>query len=572
MSKAARQWDGDTGLVVVLAGLASVVAFLIYFRNGDILLFGDAVAHINIARRVFDSRTPGLLQLGTVWLPLPHLLMIPFVVPDSAWRTGIGGSLPSMAAYVFSVLGIFRLVRGAGLGRMTAWLAAAIFGLNPNLLYLQSTAMTETLYLALFVWAVVYFAEFWRNRDTGDWGVAAKHALWKCGACLLGACLTRYDGWFVAAAMAGLLAFLGIATRRDWKAAGWFLLLAWSGPVLWLTYNAVVYKNALEFANGPYSAKAIEQRVAVPGFPHPGTASLSVAGTYFLKAGQLTVAERNWGRWWLGLAVAGSLAIFLFAHAPREASARDQRPARPPMALLLLWLPLPFYMLSVAYGSVPIFTPVWWPFSLYNVRYGIQLLPVLAVFLAVAAGALVSRCGDKRIRIAVAGAAVAFVAASYFGVWRAQPVCFREACVNSRARIQLERSVAEQLRRLPASATLLMYTGEHVGALQNAGIPLARTINEGNHRAWMQPSDPDGLWERALADPGKYADFAVAFESDPVWKAVHDRGLPALTIIAVNGQKRATIYETRQVPKRSSVTMQVNWARKVAAEAGFLWR
>jgi hypothetical protein len=258
MSKAARQWDGDTGLVVVLAGLASVVAFLIYFRNGDILLFGDAVAHINIARRVFDSRTPGLLQLGTVWLPLPHLLMIPFVVPDSAWRTGIGGSLPSMAAYVFSVLGIFRLVRGAGLGRMTAWLAAAIFGLNPNLLYLQSTAMTET----------------------------------KCGACLLGACLTRYDGWFVAAAMAGLLAFLGIATRRDWKAAGWFLLLAWSGPVLWLTYNAVVYKNALEFANGPYSAKAIEQRVAVPGFPHPGTASLSVAGTYF---GDFPVCPRSKG-------------------------------------------------------------------------------------------------------------------------------------------------------------------------------------------------------------------------------------------------------------------------------------
>ena len=69
------------------------------------------MAHINIARRVFDSRTPGLLQLGTVWLPLPHLLMIPFLLSDWMWQTGVGGSIPSMIGYVFGVAGIFRLVR-----------------------------------------------------------------------------------------------------------------------------------------------------------------------------------------------------------------------------------------------------------------------------------------------------------------------------------------------------------------------------------------------------------------------------------------------------------------------------
>src|SRR6201993_5257135 len=105
------RWDYETAWVAVLASFASVIAFLIYFRNGDILLFGDAVAHINIARRVFDSRTPGLLQLGTVWLPLPHLLMIPFLISNWAWRTGLGGAIVSMMAYVFSIVGIFRLVR-----------------------------------------------------------------------------------------------------------------------------------------------------------------------------------------------------------------------------------------------------------------------------------------------------------------------------------------------------------------------------------------------------------------------------------------------------------------------------
>ena len=90
--------------------------------TGEVLLYGDAIAHINIARRVFDSRTPGLLQLGTVWLPLPHLLMIPFIVSMKMWRTGAGGSIPSMAAYVFGVIGIFRLTRGALAGNLDAGL------------------------------------------------------------------------------------------------------------------------------------------------------------------------------------------------------------------------------------------------------------------------------------------------------------------------------------------------------------------------------------------------------------------------------------------------------------------
>ena len=72
---------------------------LLLSRHGEVLLYGDAVAHINIARRVFDSKTPGLLQLGTVWLPLPHLLMFPFIISNEMWQSGSGGSIPSMAAY-----------------------------------------------------------------------------------------------------------------------------------------------------------------------------------------------------------------------------------------------------------------------------------------------------------------------------------------------------------------------------------------------------------------------------------------------------------------------------------------
>src|SRR6202011_4233707 len=112
-ASASSHWDYEVRLLAWLAVCVSVFSFLFYFRRGDVLLYGDAIAHINIARRVFDSKAPGLLQLGTVWLPLPHLLMIPFLFSNWMWNSGVGGSIPSMAAYVFGTLGIFRLVRSA---------------------------------------------------------------------------------------------------------------------------------------------------------------------------------------------------------------------------------------------------------------------------------------------------------------------------------------------------------------------------------------------------------------------------------------------------------------------------
>src|SRR6266576_2426663 len=135
--------DPDIFLVAQLAATISIASFFYYLRKSDLLLYGDAVAHINIARRVFDSRTPGPLQLGTVWLPLPHLLMIPFVASKWMWQTGIGGSLPSMIAYVLSTVGIFRLVRDTlrteakedYAARAAGWVAAFSFAANPNLIY-----------------------------------------------------------------------------------------------------------------------------------------------------------------------------------------------------------------------------------------------------------------------------------------------------------------------------------------------------------------------------------------------------------------------------------------------------
>ena len=548
-------WDSEVRLLAWLATCVSVFSFLFYFQHGDVLLYGDAVAHINIARRVFDSKTPGLLQLGTVWLPLPHLLMIPFLLSGEMWRRGVGGSIPSMVAYVFGVIGVFRLVRGAFRSDVqpdrpasfAAWTAAVVFAANPNLIYLQTTAMGESLYLALFIWAVVFFNEYMR----GD----AK-ALTKCGLCIAAACLTRYDGWFLAAAIAATLSACSLlngnirgqgasAFRVSRAQALRFVLIAAAAPALWLAYNGIVYRNPLEFANGPYSAKAIERRTQNSGNQgHPGSGNPFIAGMYLLKSAELNVAQNEWlQRAWVAFAIAGMMTA-AFRH--------RQRSIAPPaslghlLPLMFLLVPVPFYALSVAYGGVPIFVPEWWPFSYYNVRYGLQLLPAFAVALAILVHlALRSEGWNLRLRAACVLGVFVLVISSYISIWRATPVSLKEAQVNMRTRNQLETQVAIWLRKLPPDSTLLMYLGDHVGALQQAGIPLKRVINEGNHRTWKQPADPNGLWEQALADPAGYADYVVAFEGDSVWRAAQARQLQALVEIHSTGQARAILYRAR---------------------------
>jgi len=579
--------DRSAARVAGIAVLVSLFSFLYYFQRGDLLLYGDAVAHINIARRVFDSETPGLLQLGTVWLPLPHLLMIPFILSKAMWQNGAGGSIPSMLAYVLGVMGIFRLVRGmleadlckkAGTkpaAAVGAWAAAFAYGANPNLIYVQATALTESVYLALFIWAVVYFAEFLRalkendrernedadGRESSPGGVnqlspalqrgvgreklaksrrddpGLAHTLLRCACCLAGAELTRYDGWFLAGVMGTAVVVIALGRWQNRvlrQIAVKFLLAIAVAPVLWLAYNGVVYGNALDFANGPYSAKAIEQRV---GAPNPALHNAGVAAIYFLKSAQLNMADGNWGRFWLAAAF---VALAIAAWKLRLQSA----------SMLLLWLPLAFYAFSIAYGSVPLHVYTWWPFAAFNQRYGLQLLPMFAVSAGVLTASVFllgagGRHGGKLVAVMLA-----LMLVSYASVWRAEPQCLKEARRNWEIRHTLNSAVQRVVEELPRNSRFLMDISEHVGVMEQAGIPLRQVVNNENHRPWKRPSDPEGLWERALADPPRYVDFVIAFDGDAVDQGGNLGNLTMLAEIHATGQPHARIYAARSAPNQ----------------------
>jgi len=550
----APPWDLETLYLALLVAAISLVSFAYFLRHGEILSYGDATAHINIARRVFDSRNPGLSQLGTVWLPLPHLLIMPFVLANWAWQSGVGGSIPSMAAYVAGAVGIFRLVRGAlpanAGGQVAAYCAVFIYAANPNLIYLQATAMTEPLYLALFLWATVFFSEFVRATRTA--GAAAqsqrRSALRRCAWLLFAAMLTRYDGWFVAAVFV-LAVFAVLWVWREGRIGFWrsplrplfaeFVLIVALAPTLWLVYNTVYWRNPLEFATGPYSARAIEANSPRPGWRHPGWHDLKTSAVYFLRSAKLNLAASPLRReteqppsrwrlenWWLVLAILGTGLLLVWG--------RELWP------WLLLWLPLPFYTLSIAWGEVPVFLPVWWPYSYYNIRYGLQLLPAFALFLAFVVYFIGSRWQRRGVLAGAAGLLLSVAAGSYLMIWRAVPICLQEARANSAERVLFDRTLANELHRLPPGATVLMYTANHSAALEFAGFPLRRTINETDNK----------LWRAALLAPGAATSYVLAFqtEDDPVWKAVqrHPDELKLLTIVSAPGQPSARLYVRRQ--------------------------
>jgi len=323
------------------------------------------------------------------------------------------------------------------------------------------------------------------------------------------------------------------------------VIIAAIAPAVWLGYNAAVYGNPLEFANGPYSAKAIEQKTAISGFPpHPGSNDLKTSFHYFFKAGQVNLAaggilerEQSFATrilqiLWVAALLLGTTIVVLF-----------QRRLWP---TLLLWIPVPFYMQSMAHGGVPIFVPVWWPWSYYNVRYGVQLIPAFAVLGAIAAYGLIRFAATARTAVIIGGCFASFTLLTYIHAWKTGVVSYQEAVVNSRTRIALEKQLASIFETLPPNSNFLMYLGDHPGAFQRAGIPLSHVINEGNHRPWKRPTDPEGLWERALGHPSAYVDYVVSLDSDDVSKNVNKDELDPILVLHVTGQPSATIYKARK--------------------------
>jgi hypothetical protein len=533
----------ETMPIAMMAVFLGMIALMFCYSRGYLLLYGDAVAHLGIARRIFDSRNPGLAQLGGVWLPLPHLLMLPFVQRMDWWQNGLAGAWPSLLAYVVGVAGFYRLCRRLLIPRW-AFAATAFYALNPNLLYLSATAMNEPLFLALVVWLTLLTIEVldrMRGETVTDKKVVGKTVIAKprqpvvglvaLAVLIFAAVFTRYDGWIFGASI--WLVFAVQTLRRGQPSRRWtvafaiFTLIAIAGPVLWLVYNHHFMGDALDFMRGPYSAAAIERKTSVPGAPHyRGWHNLGWALVFYTRTAQVDAAAWETGFVLLAAAL-GGVSLML-----RRGFAGARR------AALLLWIPLPFYLYSVAYGSVPIFIPQLYPHSFYNARYGMEMLPALALFTFLLLAEMERSVAATQPKIArtLAPLALALCVANAVAMGYFTPLVLKEGIVNARTRVPFEDSIARQIQSFPAGAPILMYNSDHIGAIERAGIPLRQTINEGDRDSF----------EKALADPADSALYIIAIAGDPVSNAVaaHPENLTELSVLCTTGQPCARVYHS----------------------------
>jgi len=461
-------------LVLVSLGALSATALLLANHFGWTLYYGDAEAHLNIARRILDSRTPGYDQIGTSWLPLPHLLTMALVGDDRLWRSGLAGAIPSSVCFVLAGGFLFTAMRRAMQSSAVGFAALGLFALNPNLLYLQATPMTEPVFLAGFL-AILYFTVLF--RDTQSWWAVIGAAL----ASLL-ASLSRYEGWFLIPFVA--IYFLFAAKRWRLVVALIFATIAALAPLYWLGHNWWLYSNPLEFFNGQYSAKAINQRTG----PYPGQHDWRKAWLFFHTATQMC---SGWGT--VIVAAAGVLAVFW---------------KRVFWPVLLVSLPGAFYLWSMYSGGAAIFVPQLWFNSYYNTRYGLSALPLFAV-----AGACTTLLAAPRWRPLVALAAIAIGAAP----WMIRPrpddwICWKESQVNSAARRVWTREAVQVLAPYQRGAGVFTSFGDLTGILREAGIPLRETLHDGNEPAWMAATTRPNLF--------LHEEWAIAISGDAVATAV----------------------------------------------------
>jgi len=494
-SRAARSSDlGQAFLPVLVMAVISAAALILVHQRGWTLYYGDAEAHLNIARRLLDSRTPGPDQLGTVWLPLPHLLMFPLAQVDSLWQNGLAGALPAAFCFVVAGAFLFAAVRRV-FGSAAAVATTALFGLNPNLLYLQSTPMTEAMFFASLM-ALLYYS---LKLNAVGAGLAA-----------LAGTLIRYEGWFLLPFTA--IYFLLTAKHKRLQHAALFTVISALGPILWLAHNRWYFSDALAFYWGPYSPKAIQGSAPYPGYGDWGQAWL-----YFRTAVQLCA---GWPLVWMGLAGAVTAAY-----------------RRVFWPVLLLALPGAFYLWSMhSSGGSPIFVPTLWPKSYYNTRYGLALFP-LAVF---AAGALVTLV-PRRLR----PAAAALIVIAGISPWLLRPhpdrwVTWKEAEVNSTARRNWTRQAAEFLKtEFHQRAGVFTSFGDITGIYRQATIPLRETLT----------GDNAPLWDAAVARPDLFLweQWAVVMGGDSVQTAINrsrrrGRNYALVKTIIVKGAPVIEIY------------------------------
>jgi hypothetical protein len=466
-------------IIVYILIIISISAYVIYYFNGVGLSYNDARSHLNIGRRVVEGLKPGIAQLGSVWLPLPHALIALTVWNDFMWHSGLAGALFSMISYVATSVIIYFFLKQLGAGMVGRVLGIAVFALNTNILYLQSTAMTELLLIGTMT-AAVFELMMWFKSDKLLY-------LIRCAFWIMLSTLARYDGWFLLAFVSAL-----IVGRVFWKKGfkqsldqfknsyqsteGIYILfgtLAGFGVFLWLLWNLIIFKDPLYFAFGPYSAHAQQQQIESAG-------ELLTKGNLWLSIKfYLYALFYNSNAFLAILSVFGVIALWL-----------DKKVYTPvKVASMALFAPLLFNIFALYAGHSVLFIQGLSGNTWFNVRYGVMLVPTIAVFI----GFLIDRIKAAALRWTIVGL---FIFVTLFSFFSMDAVTIDDARVGSS-----QKNVSEVSNWLAKNAKdkdgfVMISAASHDAIIFSSGLPMSKFIHEGTGKYWESATTSPDRWAR----------------------------------------------------------------------------
>lgn len=477
-------------IITLLLSLISIYYFWHYLDNGLGLRYNDARSHLDIGRRVVEGLKPGIAQLGSVWLPLPHLLMVPLIWNDWMWHSGLAGAIWNMLSFVGTGLVIYHYLRRLKIGMLGRLVGVAIFAANINVLYLQSTAMTEIILLFTMTAGSYYLLKWHQGDAVLD---LIKSAFW-----IMLATLVRYDGWFLLG-FAGLLVMrqvwmqhvAHVAWREGWsRVEGVTLLfgtLAGLGVVGWFAWNQLIFGDALYFALGEFSAHA-QQLVMEAAGALPTKHNLALSTQVYLYA--LLYNSYTYP------AILASIGLWHLWQSEQRSNTR--------WGILALLAPLFFNILALFLGFSVVYVQGISGETWFNIRYGVMLAPTVAVLVGYLTGRAIY------FRPLLVGSLI-FVL--FFAFNNRDAVSIDDAEVGSSQKNVSE--ISEYLATHAASnpGFILISAASHDAIIFSSGLPMKKFIHEGTGK----------YWDNALVYPDRWARWIVMRTHDNAdlsWRGV----------------------------------------------------
>ncbi len=351
----------------------SFFGVLIYYSNGMNVIYADTMSRLDISRKVIDNLNPGIAQLGNVWLPLPQLLMLPFIWNDFLWHSGLAGGIMSAIMFVMSGMFIYFSSILITKSKIASFLSLCIFALNINIFYLQATAMSESLFLCTVAAAIYFLLKWYYTSD--------KLYLVPAGAAISAMTFTRYEGLSLLFASIAAVFLVSLLKSRSFsKAEGQtilFSILAITGFTAWCLYLAAIFGDPFYWIHY-YVAPATT-----------GDNALKAVKIYsqeksFIAAVWQYMTSTIWMDGLIPVIYACIGVLILFYKSIKEKS----------WMFLILLMPLALYLFMVLtlQRNTPIVQPNLTIETIisattsmengFNIRYGILLLPWAAVMCA----------------------------------------------------------------------------------------------------------------------------------------------------------------------------------------------